>query len=223
MIQMEYIAQNVDFCLMLKPINHITPDLSLSSDIAIVGSSGTPKKINWGTVIDDHSDIIRFNRAPIDGYEHIVGSKTTLRIVNNHVFDNIDATSEGYTGQPQYFVRDLRDERILYIAPDPGPWKRRKENTHWSNIIYLFDYETTSELKKKYNYSEKLHMSLGLIIILLCIESGIKPHLFGFDTMGLERTHYWEERPKAGPCHDIAKGQNIISKLARENKVEVYK
>ena len=208
---------------MLKQINNITPDLSLSTDIAIVGSSGTPKKINWGTVIDDHEDIIRFNRAPIDGYEHIVGSKTTLRIVNNHVFDNIEATSEGYTRQPQYFVRDLRDERILYIAPDPGPWKRRKENVHESNKVYLFDYLSAPALKKKHRYTDDLHMSLGLVIILLCIESGIKPHLFGFDTKKLNRTHYWEERPCAGPCHDVSKEQNIISKLARENKVDVYK
>ena len=44
---------------MIKQIPNITPEFFLSSDIAIVGSSGTPKKVNWGTVIDDHSDFIR--------------------------------------------------------------------------------------------------------------------------------------------------------------------
>lgn len=210
---------------MNKQINNIKPGLSLSENTAIIGSSGRLKKTSHGNLIDTYTDVIRFNRAPTNGYEKDVGSKTTLRIVNNHVFDNIDASKDGFTGQPQCFIRDLRDSRILYIAHDLEPWQRRRENTHEINELFLFNWVTVDKLKDKYNYPTEFHMGLGLIIVLLCVEAGIKPHLFGFDTTEKEKTrnHYWEERPGAGPCHDVGAEQGIICKLMRNDKVEVFK
>ena len=34
--------------------------------------------------------VFRFNRAPLIGYEDHVGTKTNFRILNNHVFENIN-------------------------------------------------------------------------------------------------------------------------------------
>ena len=52
---------------------------------AIVGSSGVLLSTMKGSEIDEHSAVIRFNKAPTKGFETYVGSKTTLRLVNtNH-------------------------------------------------------------------------------------------------------------------------------------------
>ena len=93
----------------------VVPELVLSSNIAIVGSSGNLSSSDYGQEIDEFDDVIRFNRAPTSGFEKDVGSKTTLRIVNNHVFNNNDISKEGYTNQPKDFVRNLRNTRILFF------------------------------------------------------------------------------------------------------------
>jgi len=207
----------------MRLINHITPDLWLTNNVAIVGSSGAPQLENHGPLIDSYTDVIRFNRAPVEGYEDIVGAKTTLRVVNSHVFANIDAEIDGFTNQPQYFVRDLRNTKMLYISPTEQEWKEGSYDCHESNTVYLYDHNHSGFLKQKYNYETEKHMSVGFTTILLCVECGIVPHLFGFDTMNTDMSHYWEDRPNAGPCHDITVERQIISKLARHDKVKVFK
>ena len=103
--------------------------------------------VNHGEKIDEFDEVIRFNRAPTYGYENKVGSKTTLRVINNHVFNNNDISSEGYTNQPKDFVRNLRDTRILYFASDLAPWNSRVANTHQSNKLFLYDYSNTESIK----------------------------------------------------------------------------
>jgi len=49
--------------------------------VIVVGSGSSRLNKNNGKWIDSHDCIIRFNFAPTKGYEHYIGSKTTLRIV----------------------------------------------------------------------------------------------------------------------------------------------
>jgi len=49
---------------------------------ALVGNSGIMKLQNFGPVIDSHDAIMRVNQGPARGYEGIVGSRTTFRLLN---------------------------------------------------------------------------------------------------------------------------------------------
>jgi|TARA_R110000824_G_scaffold49483_8_gene138798 hypothetical protein len=207
----------------------VSPDLFLSNNLAIVGSSGNLLSNNHGEKIDEFDEVIRFNRAPTYGYENKVGSKTTLRVINNHVFNNNDISSEGYTNQPKDFVRNLRDTRILYFASDLAPWNSRVANTHQSNKLFLYDYSNTESIKTYFGYPDDKFPTLGVGIIFLSVIMGSKPVLFGFDDINnteqaCTRSHYWEERPDSQDTyHGISFEKLLISKLADQNFVQIYK
>eukprot|EP00854_Cymbomonas_tetramitiformis_P025331 gene25331-30921_t len=73
-----------------SPMVNIPPDLSALADwstCAVVGGSATLQKQLKGAEIDRHSAVFRFNDAPVQGFERMVGSKTTIRI-HNRVISN---------------------------------------------------------------------------------------------------------------------------------------
>tara|TARA_R110000744_G_scaffold142853_1_gene254597 strand:+ start:5700 stop:6344 length:645 start_codon:yes stop_codon:yes gene_type:complete len=205
-------------------IPFVSPDLSLKGSVAIVGASGNLLDSKLGAQIDSHDEVIRFNRSPTDGYEENVGSKTTLRVVNNHVFNNNDIKKEGYSNSPPNFVRDLRNSRILYTAPDLGPWYNKQSNVHNSNELFLFEYNSAADLKKHFSYYSTQNFQVGTIAILLCVKSGARPNLFGFDLEPVPRTHYYQDRPKiCSPCHNATEEQKLISRMANKSLLKVVK
>jgi|TARA_R110000796_G_scaffold251865_1_gene384295 hypothetical protein len=199
----------------------VVPELVLSSNIAIVGSSGNLSSSDYGQEIDEFDDVIRFNRAPTSGFEKDVGSKTTLRVVNNHVFNNNDISKEGYTNQPKDFVRNLRNTRILYLAEDINPFANRATNTDKSNDLYLFDYETMPQIKKAFDSVGANNFTLGVATVCLLVLNKIKPVLFGIDIEPRARDHYWELRPPPSGYHDINYEQKLLVELEKQNLIEV--
>lgn len=201
----------------------VGPNLYLSRSVAIVGSSGTLTGTGLGRTIDSFKEVIRFNRAPTNGFENDVGSKTTLRVVNNNVFDNFDTTPFGYTNSPKNFVRDLRGQKILYIGPDIKPWEKRKTNTHESNTLHLFDYDKIGILKSFIGGTFKENMLVGTIMVTLCVMAKIRPTLLGFDLQPVPRTHYWQDRPKEWNSvhHNPPEEQKLLLKLVDKELIKV--
>lgn len=209
-----------DEVITLRELKHVEPRLFLDYSMAIVGSSSILLNDKKGGEIDSFNDVIRFNRAPIEGYEDHVGTKETLRVTNNHVFDNIDASKDGFTNQSKDFIRNMRDSRILYISPVGSPWENREQNTHPSCKLYKFNYNKINEL---YKPALERFLCVGTIFVLLCVVSGLKPTLYGFGIDEEERTHYWEDRPGAGDCHKISVDTQILLDLEKENKIVIIR
>ena len=209
----------------MKSLVFITPKLSLSGKVAVVASSAKLKEWNCGGEIDSYEEVIRFNRAPLEGYEKWVGSKTTLRVVNNHVFANKELDSKVWTNQPKDFVRNLRDTRIVYFGPDYSPWNNKEKNTHKSCKLFLFNYRRQHEMKAYLDFREPKNLSVGLGIIAVLLMSEIKPSLYGFDVEQSDsyaRSHYWEDRPPQGDFHSVSSEAGCILKLAEQGKVDLF-
>ena len=190
--------------------------------VIVVGSSQNTRFHD--DLNSESSYIIRFNRAPVIGYENIIGNKTDLRVVNCHVFDNSNiAKNNGYKNQEKDFVKNLRNTNILYVAPRIDPLQRKKENCHISNNLYIFNYRMIENLKKEVNYTLNSQMTVGAVMISLLITSGITPYITGFDLnkdLINNRTHYWEERPKkAGNSHNALYEINFFNNLIESKKV----
>ena len=205
----------------MKKILHVEHDLILSDNIAIVGSSAKLRITNYGSLIDSYDDVIRFNRAPTQGFRNITGTKTTLYVVNNHVFGNVDAHKDGFTRQPQYFVKNLINQRILYIGPDLQPWSERRQHTNTSCKLFLYDYSFTDSLKERFDFNSNKNPGVGMTFIFLCLISGLRPNLFGFDLEDRRRDHYWE-KINIGPCHDHSKEREVLLRLQEQELVRVF-
>lgn len=89
---LEYSGTNEsrDLLNLLPPrdaMNHTAPfnsrRASTSHSCALVGSSAELIGSDLGSKIDEHDIVVRLNRAPVKGFEHDVGSFTTLRYTNN--------------------------------------------------------------------------------------------------------------------------------------------
>lgn len=65
----------------MKALPEACPDYRFGT-CAFVGNSGTLKLSNFGSEIDGHEMVYRFNQAPTVGYESHVGSQTTFESLN---------------------------------------------------------------------------------------------------------------------------------------------
>ena len=196
----------------------INPDLTLKGELLIVGNSNSLLN-NYGGLIDSFQTVFRFNRAPLIGYEEHVGSKTNFRILNNHVFENINVGKE-YSNQPKSFIRKINNTNILRIGPGEVNKKTIKYFERKKNEVYLFDYEYAEKLKQQVNFNSAKNMSVGAIMISLSLISGLKTNIIGFDLDKRDVTHYWEQRPKKmSLSHDFLFEKNWMNNLVTENKI----
>ena len=53
-----------------------------------MGNSEILKQKAYGKIIDNFDFVVRFNRSPVDGFERYVGSKTSLRVCGEGVFES---------------------------------------------------------------------------------------------------------------------------------------
>jgi len=203
----------------MKKIICISPDLFLSKKLAIVGSSGSLKGGGHGERIDRFDDVIRFNRAPTEGFEEMVGSKRTLTVANTHVFANIQLRKKsGWKQKHVNFIKDLRDTRVLLFAPANMRWKNRHKYIHASVVPYSVDYKAMCKLVPV----PKRQPTAGFGFINLCVKSGLKPHLFGFDVEPRQRDHYWEERDNDTSWHSVGYEKEMLKKMHKKGMIVLH-
>lgn len=214
------------------------PHFEFEGSVAIVGSSGSLKGKELGEEIDDHDVVVRFNRAPTEGYEKDVGSKTTLRVANNHVFLGVRISeSEGYTKQPPGFIKEIQNGQILVISPDckfPDKsicldWvERHKGHVDKTTDIHVFNYQNSDGLKRALFQHFEKNMTVGGIatglfaLAAMNDKSVMPPDLYGFDVdPKIDRTHYWEKRPPKASTgiHNISEEMKMLIHLHGEGKV----
>lgn len=225
---------------MKKKIKLIDPCIFLSESVAIIGNSSSILRKKLGRVIDSHDDVVRFNRAKTKSFEDYVGTRTTLRVINNPTFE-CASIKPGHGWEESDndvdFAFTLKNINIITISPhiikkDLKIKYSKKENKYFflekKFLQFIVCIYFSKNLSIFFNLVsillQRKNFSIGLYTILLCIISGIKPNLYGFDlseNMKL-RSHYWEKAGKVGKYHDLSKEHNIIKKLLELNFVKLH-
>lgn len=195
-------------------IKNTIPELQVSKNLIIVGSSNIVLQQKLGSVIDKFDDVARFNRAPTFNYEDYVGSKTTIRVTNPHVFACVEHAGWDTKGQSQYFVRNLRSQKILVIHRshnEAQEFQQHSEKLHKSCQAYRFDPLLDRRL------------SVGILFIIKCIQSKLIPYIYGFGLDEEGTSHYWENKPPNQTSHDYLVERQQLHKLIKEERIRVLK
>ena len=193
--------------------NSEVPELILDKNIALVGNSSSLLDEEYGSFIDSHVQVARFNNAITEGFEKHVGSKTDLRISNPHVFED----------HPDHHVHKVRPGSLQYRINNPEEsYTLIPANVYRVHLLREIQAEgiegcpTAKEIGKEY--------TVGFSFVLLCVKVGIVPNLFGF-SLDMERrgTHYWQEREAPNMVgHDQLQEQQVLNELLAQKLINVY-
>ena len=202
---------------MKKTIKGIDPALSIDDNLIIVASSAKVLEESKGSIIDGFTDVIRFNRAPIGGHEKFIGSKTTIRVANQHTFGNIPHTGWDIGDQRHdTFIKDQRDVKIVHLGPGIDIWDNRSEHVHESCDAFLVNYDWVAGSL----YSALGHRpSVGFAFLWLCLNSRLKPTIFGYGLDEESYGHYYDEN--AVSSHPFSVERNIIQEWIQSESIKV--
>lgn len=206
---------------MIK-LKYIYPSLEINNNIAVVGSSSILKNLNQSKIIDSHQEVLRFNRAPVEKYSNLVGSKTTIRICNHHVFEGLDPGSR-FTkeGQPKDFIKNTKNCNIIIgNGNSKKQWESRENKIDKTSKAYYIVSDFIQEIKTEFKFTKE--PSVGFIGTLILVKNGIIPNLFGFGINEEVMTHYWEDRDPKVHHHNFNFERKILKELNDNGKIKIY-
>lgn len=182
---------------------------------AVVGNSPVLLTRNDGASIDGHDVVIRFNFAPTTGFEHNVGTKTSIRFmgkswvwseapVNSSLPDPILMHRYNYK---KYFEEDIRLNGGYNIATLDHAFQlhgfglaRRVKRALSRRSKY-----TAAELGglKKYERQKKMlaPITSGFSGLLFAMYACSEVSLYGFDLAGLFPGHYFNDTREGIMAH----------------------
>lgn len=192
-------------------------------NVAVVGSSGNLLNTHYGERIDACDAVMRFNDAPVKGFEEYVGQRTTHRFIC-YPCTNWD------------FESTLEDENIYMISSSHQKLVEgirkvfRRNNVHRITAGYDAMISKPSIRRMVYQYFgadytsiyRKL-ASMGFTGIMYALKNFGEVELYGFDFYAGAKKHYWNEvTTNYNKWHDWKKEKQIIKRLEDEGKLKIF-
>jgi hypothetical protein len=184
---------------------------------AIVSSSPTLLDNDYGKIIDQYDNVVRCNKAFVNGYEKYVGSKTNIRFINNHITDYL--LNPSYWASHPAFVKEGTWESVPFKTILDGELLIYTHDVPSHDILYntLPDYEFRDMREfAPYVYAEpNKRFSTGGNAIYTCSNIFEKVDCFCFDFFSnvveekeenrRHQVHYFEEMKdwNGGPSHNF--------------------
>lgn len=201
---------------------------------AVVSNSGSLLDKSYGELIDSHDVIIRCNRTVIEGYEKFVGSRTDIRLLNNHCTDQILNKSFSLNGAYKNIFSEwsnvtidnvILDEVIILTHSNHVPSLKSIQNK-LSNANEVYD--SLKFIPNIYIESTK-RLTTGGNAIALASNLFEEVNCFCFDFMQnvsdsdlkskTKKLHYFEESnwKPGNQWHNFKKEKHYLSELQNVN------
>lgn len=212
---------------------------------AVVSNAPSLRLHNFSTniakEIDQHDAVFRLNKAPIAGYEHIVGSKETVRIINLHygVSSHVNVAS-GFSRRGVTLIRDEQFERRRQLnlsrsynvqrfshlgALDEFMALRRQ----FPKANILLNHPIFSELSLKYLHSNIMGsghqktLSTGaqaVVLALLLCDKVTSYEIASADILSKKHHYYWDisERSPYKWWHPFEEESGLLQYLASSRR-----
>lgn len=205
---------------------HVPYDFNRIQDCAIVGNSGKLKNQSYGKLIDSFDCVVRFNSAPVSGYEDYVGSFTTLRFINKLV---AKGNTLEYTDLMPNWIETVEGERLVFKNLTDREIIDVTKKCVNKNELYFLSDQMESELQRYTNHNRLRDLSLGFRALILMLKFANNISLFGFGFYRESRTkiHYWETFDKSynqrnKKSHRWEKEAKLIQDLENRGIITIY-
>eukprot|EP00238_Polyblepharides_amylifera_P010833 CAMPEP_0196587274 /NCGR_PEP_ID=MMETSP1081-20130531/56978_1 /TAXON_ID=36882 /ORGANISM="Pyramimonas amylifera, Strain CCMP720" /LENGTH=435 /DNA_ID=CAMNT_0041909415 /DNA_START=524 /DNA_END=1831 /DNA_ORIENTATION=- len=201
---------------------------------AVVGNSGVVLLRENGAEIDAHDAVLRINMAPVRGFEHYVGKKTTYNIVNSHNVRELLQGLRHWTGTPEgesrlvmfetasHFARYHLCQPLLKKFPQANPillnpiFSNRAHRV-WVQLKYLLEQKENNQYNRK-------PMS-GFFAVFFALNVCDKVDLYGFDAYTSKkrsyRYHYFDNVQGFTDVHSFDLAIEVYKLFAQRGLVSI--
>ncbi len=192
--------------------------------VCIIGSAPSVLQDKKGKVIDSYGNVVRFNRAPVVGYEEFVGTKTSFRFANRMVWRNLkeDKREDGK------ILSTFKDE-IIILDKDNNPFSE-------INFYRIFHKSCTYKFISRNNSVKKMlknqlpHIKFngknptgGMAMVSYFINEGydVTIHGFGLDENINKKVipHFYEDKT-VKTSHDYNYEVKILNSLLHKGVIK---
>jgi hypothetical protein len=181
------------------------PQIDLGSSAAVVGNSGQLLDSGYGENIDGADTVIRFNAAPVAGFEEDVGSRTTFRALNaiTQKGSTCNGTEQVGLGRLQELVAG---DHLVCKRSSQAVFEKAKENYgDYAASIHRLNrrayYLSKRSLQQTGVQSQRLSLGVLIATAISDLFDSVQLYGFGFHEEGLDRIHYWEDVTKDITAH----------------------
>ncbi|TRY87562.1 hypothetical protein DNTS_014524 [Danionella cerebrum] len=195
---------------------------------AVVGNSGNLLGSKYGLLIDNHEFVMRMNKAPIEGFEKDVGSRTTHRIMYPETATHLDNSTHLLllpfkTLDIQWVTSALSDgsiKRTRFKVIDKLRADKNKAMVMHPAFMY-YVHNTWLHIG-----SQRSYPSTGFLVLMFALHVCDEISVFGFgaNTKGTWH-HYFESMPQKFRLTGHHPGQaehEIISELQQRKLITLY-
>jgi hypothetical protein len=195
---------------------------------AIVGNSSCLLDKSYGSFIDSHDEVIRFNMARTRGFKKYVGTKTTIRFCNQHIV--MSNFSDDYLKEQLKVFPEWDNKEILTWEKQKLFFKYSKELkgtelesqlfSKNNEIYYISDLEII-KLKRKLN----VEPTMGLVGLDYALTFFSTINCFGFDFYKNQNRsfHYFEKTIPYKSCHDHKEEKKFFKDAEESGKIKIYR
>ncbi|XP_070561465.1 beta-galactoside alpha-2,6-sialyltransferase 2-like [Ptychodera flava] len=203
---------------------------NIFSSCAVVGSSSYMNGSALGAEIDSHNAVLRFNMAPTKGFEKDVGTKTTIRVINNQVLGekNADKLAEIIGNETLFLWKDgvyngnlyrwYRERATQNFFADFLKWVHQRGQRLQPYVIHPSSLWNAWDLIQEHSKEaiRKEVPTSGFVGVLIMLRLCQKVDIYGYITPDNSSCHYFPMNRQCAPLswHPIFPERGVVKRLS---------